>query len=145
MRLEASPVGKNAVSMNQIQTQLVNLTLQFQDIKKGKEHHEEVWCTRCHMEGHLKDQYLDFQNYLLSGAPNPLSYGGMPWCHIFQVYGHRYEDCGYMQKMVVNSVNLYYTFCRSIGNEYKDYHTYDLIQDIIIDMYYVKGEYHRMM
>ena len=37
MKLEASPVRENAVRMNQIQTQLENLTLQLQDIKKGKE------------------------------------------------------------------------------------------------------------
>ena len=37
MKLEASPIEENAASMNQIQAQLVNLTLQLQDIKKGKE------------------------------------------------------------------------------------------------------------
>ena len=37
MKLEASPFGENAIGMNQIQTQLANLMLQLQDIKKGKE------------------------------------------------------------------------------------------------------------
>ena len=42
MKLEASPIGENAVGMNQIQTQLVNLTLQLQDIKKGKEQCKDI-------------------------------------------------------------------------------------------------------
>ena len=36
MKLEASPVGENAVGMNQIQVQLENLMLQLQYIKKEK-------------------------------------------------------------------------------------------------------------
>ena len=46
MKLEFSPVGENAVEMSQIQTQLANLALQLQDIKKGKEQHEDLLCTR---------------------------------------------------------------------------------------------------
>ena len=45
MKLEASPVGENATSRNQIETQPMNLTLQLQDMKKGKQNHEEFWCT----------------------------------------------------------------------------------------------------
>ena len=54
MKLEASPIGENAVHMNHIQTHPVNLTLQLQDIKKGKEHCEEVWCTLCHIDEHTR-------------------------------------------------------------------------------------------
>ena len=43
MKLEASPLGEIGVGMNQIQSQLVNLTIQLQDIKKGRDIHEEVW------------------------------------------------------------------------------------------------------
>ena len=142
MKLEDSPVDENAVTMTQIQTQLENLKLQLQYIKKGKEHREEVWCNRCRTEGHTKDHCSYFLNYLLSSAPNPLSYGGIPWHRICQVYGHRHEDCGYMQKMVMKTMNLYCTFCQSIGHEDKDYHTYDLLHDRTIDMYYVNGEDH---
>ena len=60
MKLEALLVSGNVVNINQIQTQLPNMTLQLQDIKKGKEHHEEVWCTQCHAQGHTKDNFLDF-------------------------------------------------------------------------------------
>ena len=59
MKLEASLVEENAVGMNQIQTQLENLKLQLQYIKKGKEKCEDLWCTRCHVDGHTKDTCQD--------------------------------------------------------------------------------------
>ena len=37
MKLESTPVGETSAGMMQIQSQLSNLTLQLQDIKKGKE------------------------------------------------------------------------------------------------------------
>ena len=37
MKLEASPIGGGAAGMIQIQSQLVNLTIQLHDIKRGKE------------------------------------------------------------------------------------------------------------
>ena len=45
IKLEASPVGENAVGMSQIQMQLEKLTLMLQDIKKGKEQRKDIWCT----------------------------------------------------------------------------------------------------
>ena len=42
MKLEDSPVGETGVAMNQIQSHLENLTIQLQDINKGKEIREEV-------------------------------------------------------------------------------------------------------
>ena len=88
MKLEASPTGETIVGMNEIQPQLANLMLQLQDIKKVKEYHDDLWCTHCHAGRHTKDTCPTFQNYLLSGAPNPLSGAGAPWSHIYQVYGH---------------------------------------------------------
>ena len=96
MKLEASHVGENAAGMNQIQAQLANLTMQLKEIKNGKENRDDLWCTRCHTDGHNKDTCPNFQNYLLSGAPNPLSYGSVPWCCIFQVCGNRHKECGYL-------------------------------------------------
>ena len=88
MKLEASPIGENVVGMNQIQAQLENLMLQFQDIKKEKEEHDELWCTWFHVGGQTKYTYPTFRNYLLSRAPNPLSCSGVSWYHICQVYGN---------------------------------------------------------
>ena len=45
MKLEASPIGDGATGMIQIQSQLANLTIQLQDIKRGKEVQEDLWCT----------------------------------------------------------------------------------------------------
>ena len=141
VKLEASPVGETDVGMNQIQAQLVNLTLQLQDIKKVKYEHEHLWCTRCHVDGHTKDTCPSFQNYLLSRVLNPLSYGSVPWCLICQVYGNQHEDCTYMQKMVTKPASLYCTFCRSAGHEDKDW----LLQEWTYDVYFVKGEDPRMV
>ena len=72
MRLEASPMFDSTLGMDQIQKQLVNITLELQSLKIGKEVQEEVWCTRCRTEGHSKEHYPVFPEYLVSGAPNPL-------------------------------------------------------------------------
>ena len=42
MKLEASSIAETSVGMTQIQSQLANLTLQLQDMKKGKEVRQEV-------------------------------------------------------------------------------------------------------
>ena len=47
MKLEDSLVGKNGAGMNHIQLQLANLTIQLQDIKKGRENHQEIWFIYC--------------------------------------------------------------------------------------------------
>ena len=40
MKLEASPFKEIGVGMNHFQSQLENITIKLQDIKKGKEFHE---------------------------------------------------------------------------------------------------------
>jgi hypothetical protein len=47
MKLEASPVGENGTGMAQVQSQLATLTIQLQELAKGKEKHKEVWCVTC--------------------------------------------------------------------------------------------------
>ena len=73
MKLESSHVGETSVGMMQIQSQLANLTLQIQDIKKRKEVQEELWCTRCRIKGHHKDNCLMLMNYVAKGVPNPIN------------------------------------------------------------------------
>ena len=63
---------ESIVGMDQLQKQLVNITLELQSLKKGKEVREEVWCTRCQTEGHSKEQCPVFAQYLASGTPSPL-------------------------------------------------------------------------
>ena len=72
MRLEASPLCESTMGMDQLQKQLVSITLELQSLKKGKEVREEVWCTRCITEGHSKEHCLVFAEYLASSAPKPL-------------------------------------------------------------------------
>ena len=72
MRLEASPISESALGMDQLQQQLVNITLELQSLKKGKEVREEIWCTRCRTKRHSNEQCLVLAQYLASGAPNPL-------------------------------------------------------------------------
>jgi hypothetical protein len=55
MRLEALLMFESALGMDQLQKQLINITLELQSLKKGKEVHEEIWCTRCRTEGHSKE------------------------------------------------------------------------------------------
>ena len=133
MKLEASHVGENVAGVNQIQVQLENLTLQLKDIKKGKENHKDILCTHCHADGHTKDTCPTFRNYLLSGVPNPLSCGSVPWYRICQVYGHQHKECSYMQKIVSNPTNLYCSFCKSVGHEDKYCRAYHLLQERTYD------------
>jgi len=93
MKLEASPIGEASVGMAQIQTQLANLTIQIQDMKKGKERMDDIWCIKCKTQGHDKDHCPLMQEYLGARAPNPLNQGAEVWCEICRNRGHRPEDC----------------------------------------------------
>ena len=44
MKLEIALVGDNS-GISQIQAQLVEMDLELHDMNKGKDTHEEVWCT----------------------------------------------------------------------------------------------------
>lgn len=69
--------------------------MELQDLKKGKEAqsemHSEVFCTKCKVEGHHKDQCLVYHDYVAAVGPNPLksepSVGQSTrpslWCSIF--------------------------------------------------------------
>ena len=80
MKLEVSLVKESGARMTQIQLQLANMSLQIKDTKKGKDNDEYVLCTRFKIEGHHKDSFPTFLDYLTSGAPNPLKSQGMPSC-----------------------------------------------------------------
>jgi hypothetical protein len=61
MKLEVSFIGENGVGMAQVQSQSVVLTIQLQDIVKGKEKRKEVWCTTCRIEENHKNECPYFQ------------------------------------------------------------------------------------
>ena len=92
MKLETAPVEDNS-SIAQIQAQLVAMALELRDMKKDKAIQEEVWCTRCWIEGHDKEQCPAVRNYLNSGAPNPFNTSVL-YCDLCRTTGqHRPEDC----------------------------------------------------
>jgi hypothetical protein len=84
MKLEATPVGESSPCMSQILNQLTSLSLQVEDMKKykGKEKREDIWCIICKEEGHDKENFPLFNEYLASGAPNPLKEAIVPWCEV---------------------------------------------------------------
>ena len=120
MKMEASPISDGAIALVQVQSQLANLTIQLQDIKRGKEAQEDLWCTKCRMDGHTKYNYLTFMNYVSFGAPNPLNGHGLPWCRICQYRGRRDKECLYLQKVVITLENLFCKFFKSVGHKEKD-------------------------
>jgi hypothetical protein len=56
--------------------QLSALTIQLVEMTKGKEKQDKVWCTKCRIQGHNKDEFSTFMQYLVIGEPNPLPRGG---------------------------------------------------------------------
>jgi hypothetical protein len=101
MKLEATPVRESSPSMSQILNQLTSLSLQVEDMKKdrGKEKREDIWCIRCKVEGHDKEHFPLFSEYLASRAPNPLNKDTLRWCEVCRTR-HRPGECYYMQKYV---------------------------------------------
>jgi hypothetical protein len=129
MRLEALSLSKSTMGMDQIQKQLVNITLELQSLKKGKEVREEVWCTRCITEGHSRERCPVFAEYLASGAPNPLRQKGGLWCEICRQLGHRPKDCHMLQKYTKTPKNLYCTFCLAVGHDDSHCHALNLMME----------------
>ena len=76
MRLHETPIQNPRLGFQQIHVQLQNLCLGMQSLKQDRvpqpEAREEVWCIKCKGQGHDKDHYLVFANYLAGGGPIPL-------------------------------------------------------------------------
>ena len=117
MKLESSWVRDTGSGMMQIQSQLANLMVNLQDIKRGKEFQKELWCTICITYGHHKWNFPVLMNYVVAGASNPLNTQGMPLCRIFQTRDHKSKECMYLQKIVRTPDSLYCKFCKSVGHD----------------------------
>ena len=140
MRLEALPLSKSMMGMDQLQKQLVNITLELQSLKKGKEVRKEVWCTRCRVEGHSKEQCPVFAQYLASGAPNPLPQTWGLSCKICIQVGQRPQDCHMLQKYTKTPKNLYCTFYSSVGHDDSHCRTLDMVMERTQDFYVIQSE-----
>jgi hypothetical protein len=57
MKLESSPMGESSSGMSQILSKLISLSLQVEDMKKGKGKYkrEDIWCIICKSEGYDKE------------------------------------------------------------------------------------------
>ena len=122
--------------------ELQNLCLEFQSLKKEKaaqqEVREEVRCLKCKKQGHDKDHSLVFMNYMVGGRPMPLrpeapegpSTGPAVWCAICQVVGkHAIDNCHLLQKFVLMLQHLFCNFCKSVGHDEHNYHSYELVME----------------
>jgi hypothetical protein len=136
MKLESSYVGESSIGMGHFQSQLAALTIQIQDIDKGKENHENVWCTNCRTKGHHKNEHPMLQPYLNIVALNPLG----PWCEICKTMGHHLHNCILMQKYQRTVRNLFHNFCKLVGHDEKEFHAFDLMRECTVDAYKFQGE-----
>ena len=100
--------------------------LQLHEIKKGKEIH--------------KDNFLSLINYVTAGVWNPINKQWIPWCRISQTWGHRSEDCLYLDKIVSTLDSLYCKFCKFVGHDEKDCIAFQLLQEKMVDTYLMKNE-----
>ena len=116
-----------------------NLSLQIQDIKKGKDKREEVWCIKCKEEGHHKDQCPSFQEYIATWAPNPCNHGVGPWCEICRTRGHRLEECYLLHKYINTPKSLYCNFLKYVSHDESNFQANDLLSKRIVDAYRMEG------
>jgi hypothetical protein len=84
MKIKSTPMGESSSGMSQMLSQLTSLCLQVEDMKKykGKDKREDIWCVRCRLEGHDKENCPLFHEYLASGALIPLKQVTLPWCEV---------------------------------------------------------------
>ena len=99
---------------------------------------EDVWCVKCKGQGHDKDHFLVFTNYLVGGGPMLLrleaqvgpSVAPALWCVIFQIGGkHVTNNFHLLQKYTQNSEQLFCNSCRSVGNDEHTCRSYELMMD----------------
>ena len=75
-KLEAlSARGGENNSMEQMQSRTTTLTLKLQDLMKGKEKKEDVWCIIFQIDGHNRNECKLLIKYLVMDIVNPLAQG----------------------------------------------------------------------
>lgn len=99
---------------------------------------KEVWCAKCKSQGHDKDHYLVFMNYLAWGGSMPLILEAQAgpsvvptlWCAIFQIAEkHATDNCHLLQKYTQTLQQFFYNFCRLVGNDEHTFWSYELMMD----------------
>jgi hypothetical protein len=118
--------------------ELVVLTIQLDEITKGKEKQEQFWYTKCKAEGHHKEECPTFVHYLPIGEMNPLLGGG--YSEICKKGAHHPTECPLLQKYQSTRRNLFCNFCKCLGHEEKDFHAFELMRECTSDMYGIQEE-----
>lgn len=142
MRLHEIPIQDVTLGVQQIHSQLQNLCLEMQSLKKEKEDrleaHEEVWCLKCKIQGHDKDHFPVFANYITGGGLIPLrqeAFAGLSakpvlWCAICHVAGKNVTDnCYLLQKFIQMPQKLFCDFFKSVGHHECHYRSYKLMME----------------
>jgi len=101
---------------------------------------ENVWCTFCKEDNHLKNQCLTLIDYMSTGAPNPLGPGDGAWCEIWRSRGHRPKNFHLLQKYQSTQRILYCNFYKLVGHEQSDCHAWKLMSEKDFVVYRVQGE-----
>lgn len=142
MRLHETPIQDASLGVQQIHTELQNLFLEFQSLKKNRvvrpKVHEEVWCLKYKIQGHDKEHFPIFANYVAGGGLIHMrleveagpSTGPALWCAIRQVVG-KYVTSNFhlLQKFVQTPQQLFHNFCKLVGHEESNFYSYELMME----------------
>jgi len=144
MRLHETLIQDPNLGVQQIHTKLKNLCLEMKSLKEDRttrpKVRNEVWCAKCEGQGHDKEHYPVFANYLVGGGPMPLrpeaqvrpSVVWTLWCKIYQIGGkHATDHCHILQKYTQNSQQLLCNIYRSVGHDEHTCRSYELMMDRI--------------
>jgi hypothetical protein len=94
--LEENQYQQKDPAIEELKEDFKNLAFQLNQ-NKSKDKREAIWCTTCRMEGHHKNEYPTFMQYMEAGMPNQLPAGGL-WCEICKKPGHDPYHFPMMQK-----------------------------------------------
>ena len=139
MKLEVVPRDDAQFGVQQIQGQLEEIHLKIQNMQKerGKEANLDIWCIRCRVSGHTKDQCPLLVDYMQAGGPNPLCLKEVVWptsptlwctdCRIAGLHGTNHLP--HLGAYVPELKQQWCLLCSSVGHEEHNCRTYDLMID----------------
>ena len=104
----------------------------MQSLKQDRTSHlevrDEVWCIKCKGQGHAKEHYPVFANYLVGGGPMRLGLEAQVgdsmtralWCAICQIAGKHATQ---------TSKHFFCYFCRLLGHHEHNCRSYGFMMD----------------
>lgn len=134
------------VGVQKIQEQLEAIHMEIQNLqkKRGKDGCADIWCIRCRVSGHTKDQCPLLMDYMQVGGPSPIrpgesrdpilsslgSRGPALWCDDYWVAGlHDTNHCPLLGAYVPELKQQWCRFCQKVGHDEQNWCTYDLMMD----------------